>query len=261
MFQFIAPGPMHFMLLMVGLVASMLVTMECGWRLGRRRAQRDPEGAEKGIAELDSLVFALFGLMLAFTFSGAVQRFQDRRDLINDEANAIGTAYLRISLLPPDSQPLLRETFRHYVEVRLRAPKTMLEGGVDETSKVQTAIWNQAIAALQAHQGPPIVDAVLDPINEMIDLTSTRWLAARTHPPLAIFLLLIGMALACAFLVGHGMGASQRRYLAHALAFTLSISAVIYLLIDVEFPRAGLIQVSFADQVLENALNSMAPPP
>lgn len=261
MFQLIAPEPIDFLLLLVGLIVLMLLAMEFGWRLGQRRVRRDPDGAEKGTAELDSLVFALFGLLLAFTFSGAVQRFQDRRELINDEANAIGTAYLRISLLPSASQPLLRETFRHYVEVRLRAPKLMLEGGVDETSNVQTEIWNQAIAALQQHQGPPIVDAVLDPINEMIDITGTRWLAARTHPPIPIFLLLIGMALACSFLVGHGMGVAQRRYLMHALAFSISISAVIYLLLDVEFPRAGVIQVSFADQVLENTLKSMSPPP
>lgn len=259
MFSSAYSGPVVLLVLAAGLMIFMLVAMELGWRRGDRRAQRDPEGAEKGTTTLDSAVFALFGLLLAFTFSGAAQRFADRRDLINDEANAIGTAYLRVSLLPTDSQPQLRELYRHYVEVRLRAPAMAREGGVDDTPTVQNEIWSLTIAALQQMQGQPIVESVLDPVNEMIDITSTRWLAGRTHPPTIIYLLLVGMALICGFLGGYNMGVARRRHVLHAFAFSLCICSVIYVTVDVEFPRAGLIQIDYADAVMVNLLNSMPP--
>ncbi|HWS26314.1 MAG TPA: hypothetical protein VN259_07010 [Xanthomonadales bacterium] len=243
--------------LIAGLIVLILAAMEFGWRRGNRRVMRDPEGAEKGTTTMDSAVFALLGLLLAFVFSGAASRFGDRRELINDEANAIGTAYLRIGLLPADSQPELRNLYRQYVEVRLKSSAIALQGGVDDTSRVQNEIWKLTLAALQQHQGPPIVDAVLDPVNEMIDITSTRWLAARTHPPMVIYALLVGLAMVCGFLGGYNMGVARRRHALHAVAFALSISLVLYVIIDVEFPRVGLIRVDFADAVLVNLLNSM----
>lgn len=245
--------------LLAGLIVLILVAMEFGWRRGNRRVLRDPEGAEKGTTMMDSAVFALLGLLLAFVFSGAASRFGDRRELINDEANAIGTAYLRISLLPADSQPELRNLYRQYVEVRLKFSAITLQGGVDDSSRVQNEIWKLTIAALQQHQGPPIVDAVLDPVNEMIDITSTRWLAARTHPPMIIYMLLVGLAMVCGFLGGYNMGVARRRHVWHAVAFALTISMVLYVIIDVEFPRVGLVRVDFADAALVNLLNSMPP--
>lgn len=255
------PGFVFVAALLAGLVVLILVAMEFGWRSGNRYVLRDPEGAEKGTTTMDSAVFALLGLLLAFIFSGAASRFGDRRELINDEANAIGTAYLRVSLLPADSQPALRNLYREYVEVRLRAPAIAIQDGVDDTSAVQNEIWKLTIAALQQHQGQPIVDAVLDPVNEMIDIASTRWLAARAHPPMVVYFLLIGLAIICGYLGGYNMGVARRRHVLHSIAFALSISMVLYVIIDVEFPRVGLIRVDFADAVMVNLLNSMSPVP
>ncbi len=245
--------------LLAGLVVLILAAMEFGWRRGNRRVLRDPDGAEKGFTAMDSAVFALLGLLLAFVFSGAASRFSDRLELINDEANAIGTAYLRISLLPADSQPALRKLYRDYVEVRLKSPALAIHDEADDTSAVQKEIWKLTIAALQQHQGQPIVDAVLDPVNEMIDITSTRWLAVRTHPPMVIYCLLVGLAMVCGLLGGYNMGVARRRHVLHSVAFALSISVVLYMIIDLEFPRVGLIRVEFADAVLLNLLNSMSP--
>lgn len=253
------PGSVVVLALIVGFMVLILASMEFGWRRGNRRVLLDPEGAEKGTNSLDSAVFALFGLLLAFTFSGAASRFGERRELINDEANAIGTAFLRVSLLPAASQPELRDLYREYVEVRLQAPAAAISGDVDRTSDMQNRIWQRTIAALDQHQGQPIVDSVLDPVNEMIDITSTRWLAARTHPPLVIFLLLVGLSVICGFLGGYNMGVARRRHVWHATAFALTISMVLYVTIDVEFPRVGLIRVDFADAVMVNLLDSMPP--
>ena len=83
-------------LLCGGLFLGLLLMMEAGRRLGVRRLAADPEGARAGIGAVEGAVFALLGLLIAFTFSGAASRFDDRRHLVAEEANAIGTAWLRI---------------------------------------------------------------------------------------------------------------------------------------------------------------------
>src|SRR5690242_20477350 len=123
----------HFILwfLPLGLAAfaSILVAMEIGRRSGAWLRKERPEGATSGTSVTDAAIFGLMGLLIAFTFSGAASRFDLRRHQIVEEANKIGTAYLRIDLLPPSSQPLLRENFRQYVDARLAVHRTMRDLG------------------------------------------------------------------------------------------------------------------------------------
>lgn len=103
----------------IGLFCGMLFLLEVGRRIGLKRIADDPEGAHKGTGAVEGAVFALLGLLIAFTFSGAASRFDDRRRLAAEEANTIGTAYLRIDLLPAESQQEMRELFRRYLDLRL----------------------------------------------------------------------------------------------------------------------------------------------
>ena len=102
----------------LGLFLGMLILLEVGRRIGIRRLEKDPEGAEAGVGTVEGAVFALLGLLIAFTFSGAASRFDTRRQLIIEETNDIGTAYLRLDLLSTEAQPGLREKFRQYVDTR-----------------------------------------------------------------------------------------------------------------------------------------------
>src|SRR5262245_2395126 len=97
----------------------MLLLFEVGRRIGLRRRAKATEGAIAGSGVIEGAVFALFGLLVAFTFSGAAARFDTRRQLIVEETNAIGTAYLRLDLLPVAAQLTLRERFRQYLAARL----------------------------------------------------------------------------------------------------------------------------------------------
>ena len=100
------------LLLFAGFLAhGMLVVTEVGRRIGVAHVARDPEGLPKGVGAAEAAVFALLGLLLAFSFSGAASRFEARRHLITTKTNAIGTAYLRIDMLPKDAQLRLREMF------------------------------------------------------------------------------------------------------------------------------------------------------
>jgi hypothetical protein len=105
----------------LSLSLGMLLLFEVGRRIGLRRRAKAAEGAVAGSGVIEGAVFALFGLLVAFTFSGAAARFDTRRQLIVEETNAIGTAYLRLDLLPADVQPTLRERFRQYLAARLEA--------------------------------------------------------------------------------------------------------------------------------------------
>jgi len=104
-----------------GLFAGMLMLLDLGWRLGRRRKDRTEDTSRAGLGAVEGAVFALLGLMVAFTFSGAASRFDYRRQLIIDEANALGTAWLRLELLPENTRPELRQLFRDYLDFRLAA--------------------------------------------------------------------------------------------------------------------------------------------
>src|SRR5439155_11151675 len=98
---------------------GILVFLLVGRWIGQRDIARHGAAGLPSTGSLETSVFALLGLMIAFTFSGALSRFDVRRSQGVDEANAIGTAYLRIALLPQSAQPLLRETFRSYVDSRI----------------------------------------------------------------------------------------------------------------------------------------------
>jgi DNA-binding IclR family transcriptional regulator len=116
-------------LIVACLFLGMLIFSEIGRRIGVARSARDPDGLAKGAGAAEAAVFALLGLLIAFTFSGAASRFEDRRHLITAEANAIGTAYLRIDLLPAAAQPEMRALFRRYAEVRSVAYRDVEDGG------------------------------------------------------------------------------------------------------------------------------------
>ena len=103
-----------------GMFVGMLVLLEIGRRLGERARAGDP-AAKSGSGSVEGAVFGLMALLIAFTFSGAANRFDTRRALVVEEANNIGTAWLRLDLLPATVQPPLREKFRQYVDVRLAA--------------------------------------------------------------------------------------------------------------------------------------------
>src|SRR5499426_120246 len=142
------------------LTVGMLVLFEVGRRLGQRRMARDPDGAREGFAPIDGAVFGLLGLLIAFTFSGAASRFDTRRELIVEEANDIGTAYLRLDLLPAPAQPALRDLFRRYTDSRLETYRKLpdlaaAEAELARSTALQGEIWTQAVAACR-QADPPV---------------------------------------------------------------------------------------------------------
>jgi hypothetical protein len=189
---------------------GMLLLLETRRRIAIRRLAGDPEGAREGLSVVEGAVFSLLGLLIAFTFSGAATRFEGRRHLIAEEANDIGTAYLRIHLLPASAQPALRELFRQYLDSRLgmyrRLPDVAAaQAELARSLQLQGEIWSNAVEACRDLGSQPAHMLLLPALNAMFDITTTRTEAMRNHPPSIIFAMIGVLSLAAALLAGYGM--------------------------------------------------------
>jgi hypothetical protein len=120
---------------------------------------------------------------------------------------------------------------------------------------LQGEIWSGAVEATRAEPQARIL--LLPALNAMIDITTTRTAAFRIHPPVVIFAMLGLVALACSLLAGHAMAGLKRRSLVHSLAFTIILTLTVYVILDLEFPRAGLIRVDAMDKILADVRQSM----
>jgi hypothetical protein len=245
-----------------GLFAGMLVLLELGRRLGLRRLALDSEAEREGFGVVGGAIFALMGLLIAFTFSGAASRFDTRRQLVVEEANAIGTAYLRLDLLPASAREALRKSFRDYVDARLQVYQklpdiTAAKQALTHATWLQGQIWSQALAACEEASQPATM-LLLPALNSMIDITTTRTVATQIHPPQVIFIMLYVLALASSLLAGYSMagGQSSSRWI-HMLVFAVIMALTVYVILDLEYPRLGLIRVDAVDQVLVDLRDSM----
>jgi hypothetical protein len=244
-----------------GLFVGILLLLELGRRLGRRRLGEREEGAAAGLGAVEGAVFALLGLLIAFTFSGAASRFDSRRQLIVQEANAIGTAWLRLDLLPANIQPELRELFRQYLDSRLAAYQKVpdLEAVRLELGKataLQRVLWNKAVSACQDSPNP-VKTLLIPALNEMFDIAATRTMAAQMHPPTIIFVMLGVLALMSALLAGYAMAGGKTRSWIHVVGFALIMATTVYVILDLEFPRLGIIRIDSFDRVLVELRQNM----
>ena len=249
--------------LALGLFLGMLLLTDIGRKIGVRRIAGDPEGARTGVGAVDGAIFALLGLLIAFTFSGAASRFDGRRQLIVEETNAIGTAYLRLDLLPNDARDDLRQKFREYLGSRLEVYRRLpdIEAAKAELARsaaLQGEIWTRAVAASRAEGVPPFATMLLLPaLNQMIDITTTRTMAGQMHPPWIIFAMLAVLALVGSLLAGYGMAGGKARSWLHTIGLATIMAVTFYVILDIEYPRLGLIRVEAFDQLLVDLLQSM----
>jgi hypothetical protein len=236
----------------LSLFICMLVAAEAGVRMGRIRAAKDPEGSQVGASVIGGAVLSLLGLILAFTFSAAASRLETRRQLIVQETNAIGTAYLRIDLLPANDQSAVRHLFRQYLDARLAVYDKIddpsgFEAAWKYSAKLQTDIWSHAEAGTH---GQTAAIPVLNAVNEMIDVTTARKVALRTHTPELIIYLMFGLAVLSAMTAGYGMTAAKKRNWPMTVIFSLAISMTVYVVLDLDNPNSGLIRLTPAEKVL-----------
>ena len=245
----------------VGLFGGVLILLEVGRRIGVRRAASDGDTARAGTGAVEGAVFGLMGLLIAFTFTGAASRFDARRGLATEEANDVGTAWLRLDLVPTAAQPALRDSFRRYLDTRIEVYRLLPDVDASEAAMLranalQGEIWALAVAACR--EAPPTTSSLLLPaLNAMFDITTTRTRASQVHPPLVVFGMLVVLTLVGALFAGFDMSAAKSRSWVHMLGFAFVMAAGVYIILDFEYPRLGLIRLQSSDRVLIELRQSM----
>jgi hypothetical protein len=232
------PLPMVFV---VGL-ALVLALSEIGWQLGTRAVGR----GSSNLTTLESAMLGLLALMIAFTFSMALSRFEARRDAVLNEANAIGTTALRARLLPDPQRSEVLKLLREYVQIRLDivqsgASLTELARAVDRSNALQEALWQQAQAMAAKDKGAVPTGLFIQSLNEMIDDQGKRLSALRNRIPGSVLLTLFSIAAFAGAFAGYASGRDVQRSRVPVYVMGLLVSAVIYLIIDLDRPSTGFI--------------------
>jgi hypothetical protein len=245
-----------------GLFLCILLFVWIGRWIGALRSKEETERERVGLVTVETAIYALLGLMIAFTFSGATSRFDTRRAQTVQEANAIGTAYLRLDLLPAAARPALRDKFRSYAEARMAVYQVLpdLKASNAQAARadaLQAEIWSDAIAALRG-ASPQAALLVVPALNDMIDITTTRAIALRTHTPPIILVALVVLTLICSLLVGYGLaGGKPFATNLHMIGFAVMMTVTIYVILDLDHPRVGLIRLDYVDQALADVRAGM----
>jgi hypothetical protein len=232
-------------LIMAGLLVGGLVAGEFGFRLGAV-FKREDEAFARQLDVIRTATLALVAFLVAFAFSGAAGRFVDRLDVIVDEANAIGTAWLRADVLPEPQRSELKAALKEYTADRV----TLLTiHDWDEIGRLLTKVgdlhgkmWTAALAGTEGNA--PLMNLVLPPLNEVFDLHTTHLAQATRRLPQPILVVLLGAAALSLFLVGFGNGRSGRRFLLLDAVYASVLAVSLWMTIDLDLPRQGLIQVS-----------------
>jgi hypothetical protein len=235
-------------------IVFFLMGDEVGFRLGRRKRPTVSEDARSQIITIQGAMLGLLALLLGFTFSMAMSRFEVRKQQVLEESNAIGTTYLRAQLMPEPPRKEVSNLLRHYVEVRLQFYQAGIAGqgfqkAKDQTERLQLQLWSRASA--WADKDPRAVTAglFLQSLNETIDLHSKGLTALENHVPGIILVLLYFVALAAIGLIGYGCGLAGRRNFMVTMVTCVLIAAVVVVIIDLDRPQRGLIRVGLGRMV------------
>jgi len=248
-------------LVVSGLIGVILLSVEGGHRLGIRQRSRSPHTIPTVHPTIEASVFGLMGILIGFTFYGAGSRFDNRRNLFVREANAIGTTYLRLDLLPAEIRPGLQEDFRAYIKSRLEVERKIpdlnaVRAALDRSATLQSSLWKRVVAAAK-DVGPAEKSLVLASLNETIDITTDRTVALIAHPPSAVFAMLALTVVTSSALAGYTMSASAVRDWMSTLTIAVVLGVAIFVILDFEYPRIGLVRIDYADQILVDALEKM----
>jgi hypothetical protein len=246
--------------LFIVILLVVLLSVECGYRLGKYRRDHREWEKEAPVGTMVGATLGLLALILAFTFGLAAARFDTRRQLLLDEANAIGTTYLRAGMLP-EKREETRTLLRNYVNARVEAVRSnKTTEGIRRSENIQNELWAQATTVAEKNPNSIVVGLFVQSLNQVIDLHAERVQASlRSRIPGAIWIGLFAVAALSLAGMGYhaGMVGTRRSLAILAVAFTFSV--VIELIADLDRPQEGVLKVS--QQALLDLQRSMTVPP
>ncbi len=238
--------PIPVVIVFVGFITLALVTSEFGFRLGRWWQQRSPVKKDSPSDMLLGSVLAMLAFLLAVTMGMASDRFDARRGLVRDEANAIGTTFLRAGYLPAPYEKDIQNLLREYVPLRIESrDQAQLEADYARSKTIHDQLWTQATALVREVPDTHVKALFIESLNQLIDLHTMR-VTARVYsrvPESVILVLIVGAVLTMG-VVGYSAGLATRRGMLGVVVLIVALGTVLTLVIDLDRPREGFLQVS-----------------
>ena len=230
------------------LLIMMFVADELGFRISNSNRWDEPEPSRTVSSALKASIFGLVAFLLGFSFSITANRYDARRKLVLDEANALGTCYLRAGLLEPPIGKDIQATLKSYAQTRLEYYEESLDSAAfakntQQMGRLMNELWPSVAQSVEANPQKAHTVQIIPAANAVIDLHSTRAWAVNSHLPASVLLLLIVSVLVSSLLIGHSSGQSHRRHLGLWIAFNLLFAMVLYVVLDFDRPRRGLLQI------------------
>lgn len=252
--------PVPIALAFLGFVALGSMAYEAGYRVGRWWQWRTPDEKDGPTSMLVGSLLALLAFLLAVTMGMASDRFDSRRALVLDEANAIGTTFLRAGYLPEPYPNDIRALLRAYAPLRVNVPdRAQLATNEERSRELLDELWSKTEELARAKPDSEVVALFIESLNETIDLNEARTVAiVYARVPETILLVLGVGAFLCMGMVGFNAGLTRRRSLIGALLLVVALGAVLALVVDLDRPREGFLRVS--QQPLLDLMESIGPP-
>lgn len=232
------------------LFVSMALAIEAGFRLGWRERDRQTEASRAHIGSIQGSILGILALLLGFTLSLSLQRYDSRSEAVVDEANAIGTTWLRAQLLPAAQRSPVQALLREYVDARVAAGALSLTDRerrsalLARAGRIQAALWGHARQAAAADPNPVTSGLFIQALNDMIDQFGKRDAALNRHVPEVVLLLLYATFLMAGAIVGFAPGAAGHRPSWASHIMVALIVVLVFVILDLDRPRRGLIEVS-----------------
>jgi hypothetical protein len=239
--------------------ATLGLAMFAAWQLGRWRGRRLwAKSGNVPVSKFEDASLALLGLLLAFSFSLAIVKHDQRRTTLLADTNAIGDFYTCASLIKEPVRTKLQSVIRDYTELRVelsgrRIDEAMLENALGQMQQMQfqmTALVDQALVA-----GTPIAVPLTNTLNGLISNHASRLAAIRDRLPTGVVALLLVTAVVASMLVGREQGASENADLAGTICFIMLATFVVYVILDLNQPERGLFTIS--QEPMQRLLSSM----
>ena len=233
-------------LVALGVVGLLLVASEIGFRCGGMTRHTVDDTAKSQLPVVQAALLGLIALLLGFTMSMAVSRFEKRQDLVVQEANAIGTAHLRARLIPGDGEAIAG-LLRDYLDARLRfddGDAVHQQAARVESEQLQERLWSRAGGIAQQDPRAITSGLLLQALNETFDLASARMAALANRVPVTVILLAATVGMIGMGAMSYGYGLGNHRHIFSVLSLALAIALVLMVIVDLDRPGRGFIRVS-----------------
>lgn len=238
-------------------ITLLVISLEGGYRLGKWRHKVRSGEKEAPVGAMVGSILGLLAIILAFTFNLAASRFDDRRKAILEEANAIGTTYLRSQLLPDPTGQQIAQLLREYVDLRIRiVQEGTIPEGLVKSEEIQDKLWALAVTASTKTHGTPTTNLFIQSLNNVIDMHAKRvFVGLNSRIPSTMWLGLFSLALLGMISMGYQVGLSATKRSVTEVLLVLSFAGVMFMIVDLDRAQEGLLKVG--QQALVDLQKSM----